>query len=84
MANIKELLLQSPSNQLDESMFPLIEKWEDNHPTSLQVLEVLDKVIAYSLGSSFVVSLLQILLNVRMKEENTTLDKIVEQAVWRV
>jgi len=82
MKKIKEHLLKAPDSQLDASVFPLIEKWDDE-PTSLQILEVLDKCIYGSLASGFVIVLLENLLDIAMKRENVTLDDIVLYAVWR-
>lgn len=82
MSTIKEMLLTAPNEQLDPCMFPIIERWSDE-PTSLQLLEVIDKCIYASLASGFVVSLLQTLLEVAMERENVTLDDITPLAVWR-
>lgn len=76
------MLLSAPDSQLDQSMRELIMVWDDE-PTSLQILEVLDKVIYSSLGSDFVVTMLQIFLETTMAKENTTLEKIVPGAHWR-
>ena len=82
MKFIKEQLLKAPDSQLDACIFPLIEKWDDE-PTSLQILEVLDECIYSALASGFVIVLLENLLDIAMKRENTTLDDIVLYAVWR-
>ena len=82
MKALKEALLKAPDSQLDACMFPLIEKWDDN-PTALQILEVLDECIYSALASGFVIVLLETMLDVAIKEENTILDDIVLNAVWR-
>ncbi|MCK9529482.1 MAG: hypothetical protein M0R77_02800 [Gammaproteobacteria bacterium] len=82
MPPFKDMLLSAPDSQLDQSMRELIMVWDDE-PTSLQILEVLDKVIYSSLGSDFVVTMLQIFLETTMAKENTTLEKIVPGAHWR-
>ena len=83
LIGMKQLMLEAPDGQLDASMMPLIEKWDDP-PTSLQILEVLDKCINYGLASGFVVSALQIMLDTTMINEETTLEQLVPLAVWRV
>jgi DNA-binding transcriptional ArsR family regulator len=82
MQNIKAMLLQAPDSQLDHSMFPLIEKW-DEEPTSLQILEVLDQCIFAALASGFTVTVLQAMLNQTLVKEKQTLDDILPQATWR-
>jgi len=82
MNGIKKQLLTAPDSQLDESMFPLIEKWNDE-PTALQILEVLDYCVRYSLASGFVITLLEQILDIAIKQENTTYELVVENATWR-
>ena len=82
MKDIKEQLLKAPDTQLDASMFPLIEKW-DNEPTSLQILEVLDKCIHASLASGFVIKLLQSLYDIALKREGKKHEDNVPLATWR-
>ena len=82
MSEIKNVLLRAPSNELDPVVHGLIEKWNEE-PTSLQVLEVLDKVIYGSLASTFTVMVLQSLYGKALANENTTHDKVVKLAVWR-
>jgi len=81
-AAIKAKLQEASDRQLDASMFPLIQKW-DNPPTSLQVLEVLDQCIYASLASGFVVELLQIMYDDRLKAEGKTHEQNVPLATWR-
>lgn len=82
MSSLKEMLLQAPDGQLDKSMFPLIEKW-DEEPTAIQILEVLDQVIYASLGSGFVVSLLQMLYENALKKEGKTHKDMEALTTWR-
>jgi hypothetical protein len=82
MKEIVEHLLKAPDRQLDAQMKPLIEKWSDP-PTALQVLEVLDYCIHGSLASGFVVSVLQILYDMRCKAEGVTHEQLEPQATWR-
>jgi hypothetical protein len=79
---ISDALLTAPDTQLDGSMKPLIEKWS-NPPTSLQVLEVLDKCIHGSLGSGFVVQVLQMAYDHCLKTEGKTHEQNVPLATWR-
>ena len=79
---LKALLLEASDSQLDARMKPYIEKW-DEPPQALQVLEVLDYCIHGSLTSAFTVKLLQIILDLRLKAEHTTLDHILPGATWR-
>ena len=82
MANIKALLLEASDSQMDASMFPLIEKWDDE-PTSLQILEVLDHCIHGSLASGFIVHLLQTLYDRALTREGKRHDQNVPLATWR-
>lgn len=76
------MLLVAPDGQLDASVKPLIEKWNDE-PTSLQVLKVLDQCVNSALASGFTISLLEMLLKEGIERENTTYDAVVDQATWR-
>lgn len=82
MSNIKELLLQAPDRQLDKSIFPLIEKWDDE-PTAIQILEVLDQMIYASLGSGLVFVLLQGLYKTALEREGKTHKEMEALATWR-
>ena len=82
MNELKQMLLTAPDGQLDASMFPLIEKWNDE-PTALQILEVLDHCVYSALASGFVMVLLESMLDIAMKQENTTHEQLVENATWR-
>ncbi len=79
---VKALFLQAPPGQLDPSMLPLIEKWDDE-PTAIQILEVLDHCIHASLASGFAVSTMQALLAGAQKRENVTMADLVPLATWR-
>lgn len=83
LAGLKQLMLEAPDGQLDKSMLPLIENWDDE-PKAIQILEVLDKCIHYGLASGFVVSSLQIMLEFAMKDQDVTLEQLEPLAVWRV
>jgi hypothetical protein len=82
-SELKQLLLAAPDTQLDAQMLPLIEKWDEPNPTSLQILEVLDQCIFASLASGFVVSLLQTLYDAALKNEGRTHEQNEPLATWR-
>lgn len=75
-------LLEAPDSHLDSSMKPYIEKWH-NPPRALEVLEVLDYCTFSALASTFMMQVLNILLEEAFKNENTTLTEITPHAVWR-
>ena len=82
MSTIKDLLLQAPDNELDASVFPLIEKW-DEPPTTLQVLEVLDHCVYFAAAGPFVMGVLNTLLQAGIDGEETTYEEVVAKATWR-
>lgn len=80
--SLKSLLITAPEDQLDPVLVDLVKTWGDE-PTSLQILELLDKA-AYSAGASeFVMHVLQEFLRLALIEENTTYEAVVAQAYWR-
>ena len=82
MTELKDILLTAPDTMLDASMKPLLQNWS-SPPTALQVLEVLDKCIFSSLANGAVIIVLRGEYELRLKEEKTTHDELVERAVWR-
>ncbi len=85
MLNISEtvvLLKTAPPSQLDPSMVALVNQWGEP-PTSLQILEVLDRVIYGALASDLVVDALNILYEVALENEGKTHDEVVPLAIWR-
>jgi hypothetical protein len=82
MNELKQILLTAPKDQLDSSVFPLIEKWK-NVPTALQILEVLDQCVHAGLASELMIKVLQTLLDNALVGEKTTLEEIVKHAHWR-
>jgi hypothetical protein len=83
MSELKTMLLSAPDTQLDAQMFPLIEKWDEPMPTSLQILEVLDQCIFASLASGFTVTLLQTLYDMQLEKEGITHEDNEPKATWR-
>ncbi len=79
---IRELLCELSDRQLDQSMINIVKTWSES-PTSLQILEVLDKSIHDSLASSFVVATLQALYDIALKEENIKHEDNIPLALWR-
>lgn len=82
MDQVAEYLLSAPDSQLDARMRPYIKLW-GSPPKAVEILEVLDYTIHGSLGSGFVVTLLQVMLDDALKREGTTLDAVVTRAAWR-
>ncbi len=81
-ATLRSMLLAAPDTQLDESQKILIQKWSEP-PTALQILEVLDNCVHASLGSGFVVKLLQHLYDIACDMQDTTNEEVVKLATWR-
>lgn len=79
---IRDLLIKMSDGQIDASMHPLLEKWNEP-PTALQVLEVLDKCIHGSLASGFVVTVLRAAYGQALAREETTHEIVVQGATWR-
>lgn len=80
--SFKEAILGLSDRQLDPSMRPLIEKWDDP-PTALQILEPLDWCIHGSLASGFVINMLHVLYEVALTREGKTHEEMEPLAVWR-
>ncbi len=83
LIEMKKMLLIAPEDQLDKSMFPLIEKWSEPEVKAIQILEVLDHCIHASLASGFTINLLQTMLDLSLLNENKKLDDILPLATWR-
>ncbi len=80
---MKNVLLGAPDSQLDAAMKPLITKWDEPSPTSIQVLEVLDHCIHGSLASGFVITVLQNLYQSCLTAEGKTHEQNLSAATWR-
>lgn len=83
MNPLKEMLLQAPDGQLDASMFPLIEKWDDE-PTAIQIMEVLDYCVHGGLASGFVITVLETMVETALTGENLSREDLVKKAIWRL
>jgi DNA-directed RNA polymerase subunit F len=75
-------LLKAPITQLDPSMLEIIKTWS-NPPTSIQILEVLDKCINGGLASGFVITLLQVYYKLALKDEGIKHEDNLDKAIWR-
>ena len=83
MIELKKLLLEAPAEQMDPILKEFITKWDEPIPRSIQVLETLDHCIHDSLGSDFVVFVLQSVYDTRCKDEGVTHEDNEKLAVWR-
>lgn len=81
--NLIELLLVAPDDQLDPSLRPLIEQWDRPIPKAIQVLEVLDKCVYYSLCTDFVVSVFDTIYENALENEKTNTVEVEARATWR-
>jgi hypothetical protein len=79
---IRDLLTRLSDRQIDASMIPLLERW-DEPPSAIQVLEVLDRCIHESLASGLVVAVLQAAYDQALAREGTTHEAVVKGATWR-
>jgi len=82
MSELKQLLLEAPDGQLDASMKPLIEKWDDE-PTPLQVLEVLDWCVWGGNASGFTMNVLHSIFDDACVRTSTTREEVEKHATWR-
>lgn len=77
-----KLLMIAPDSQLDESMKPLVAKWDDP-PKALQILEVLDKCAHAALASDFTMEVIDTLWERACDREGITKDECIKKATWR-
>lgn len=80
--DIKNMFLSAPENQIDLSVKPLIEAW-DNPPTALQILRVLDSIVYSGGATGFVVSALDAMMRGTLEAEGQTYEQLVAKADWR-
>lgn len=78
----KRILLTATDMQIDASMKPLIEKWEEP-PTPIQILEVLDHCIHGALANGLIVTVLQMMYAESCAKANTSHEEVVKNASWR-
>lgn len=82
-AGIIELLETAPDTQLDASMVAKVKTWRKPLPTSLEVLEVVDRCIFSSLSNGLVLRTLQLLYEDLCKREGITHEHNEPLATWR-
>jgi len=75
-------LLEAPGSQLDPALRKKLLAWSVP-PRALEILEVLDLCVHGGLGSGFVVSLLDMMLQDAIRVEGTTYEAVVALATWR-
>lgn len=80
-SNIREMFVTAPESQIDKSLCEMIMKWSDE-PTAIEILEVLDSAICFSLASGFVVSMLQMVYESKPKEEKKLAEAYAKEN-WR-
>lgn len=76
-----DLILEAPDSQLDESVFNDIKGW-NLEPSALDILFILDKIVYFSLGSEFTVSMFGMVLAQAMIEEDIDMDELTSQRNW--
>jgi predicted RNase H-related nuclease YkuK (DUF458 family) len=81
---MKQAMLEAPDTSIDPYIKDMIERIWDEEPNSIQILEVLDHCIHTATASGFAVHVMEIMLDVSIKRENTTYDELVSKATWRV
>lgn len=79
---MKSQLLKASENEISDVLKETIREW-DEEVTFLQILKTLDFGVHSGSCSSFVVKVLELLLDSAIKKENTTYDLVVEKASWR-
>ena len=75
-------LLEAPGSQLDPALRKKLLAWSVP-PRALEILEVLDLCVHGGLGSGFVVSLLDMMLQDAIRVEGTTYEAVGALATWR-
>lgn len=82
MSTLKELLLDAPETQLDKAALDDIRTWNEP-PKALEILKTLDMCVHSALASGFAIQVLELMLDVQMKEEGTTHEELGKEAFWR-
>ena len=82
MTTTKEIWLQAPEEQLDNSIKNIIrDKWDDD-PTAIQILEAVDHCVYWG-ASLFVVTALNAYMQAALKREGKTFEELITEATWR-
>jgi hypothetical protein len=82
LEELKDCLLSIPDADLDNFAKDFIRKWNIT-PTAIQLLEVLDNIVRYSLSCDLVVQFLDMQLKTVMLNENITMEELEVHAIWR-
>lgn len=82
LKDFKTLFICAPNEQIDDTLKDRIKEW-GKVPQSIEILQVLDYAVSYSLASDFSVSVLDIALRLALENEQKTLNDILPQAWWR-
>lgn len=79
---IYNLLRTAPAEQISPVAIEWMSDWNEE-TTALEVLKVTDDIVHSSLGSDFVVSVLETILAMKMKKENIEREDLIKLAPWR-
>ena len=82
LMDMRDLLLEGPDGQIADFVKDTIREWSDK-PTALEILKSLDAGVHGGGVSEFTLGVLDTLLVLAIKQENTTYDDVVKQAIWR-
>lgn len=82
METMKELFARAPEVEIDPSLQPIIQRWDDE-PSAVQVLELLDHGTHSGGLSDFVISALRIMLTQAMNSEGLAWNDLVAKVTWR-
>lgn len=82
LKEFKYLFSNAPNDQIDETLKDRIKEW-DEIPKAIQVLQMLDYAVMYSLASEFGISVLEMALKVSLENEGLTIHDLLNQAWWR-
>ncbi len=82
LKEFKMLFLTAPNEQIDDTLKDRVRDW-GTVPQAIELLQVLDYAIMYSLASEFSVSILQIAFKVALENEQKTIQDLLPQAWWR-
>ncbi len=80
---LKQSLLDAPESQLDPAAKKYVEEWKEEKPTALELLKLADYCVYHAWASGFVMKLINILMEERIKFERTTYEELVKKATWR-
>ena len=82
MSNLKNTLLLQSDDKLDKSLKKIIEKWDGNNITALQLFEVIDIGNTYQIIDDNILKILHKILDVQLFIENKTMLDLCHEADW--